>query len=205
MTALDMHKPEKIGTKTVAVCRCSDEQVLNKKLISTHGMMAAATDNTFIRRIYHGRLDVRGVVVTDTDECIALQESYFGIAAADSTVRLSMIESAFLSEMHCLIVQQSAQTICQACLWQLASACAPDRFVYAFAAYRQLRHSGWTIRSGIKFGADFLLYNPLSTHGTHAEFAVTVMSERPQHQLQLNDLTVSAAQTHMHIESECVN
>ena len=49
-----------------------------------------------------------------------------------------------------------------------------NRFIYDYVTYHHFRSKGWCVRSGVKFGTDFILYRrgpPFS----HAEFAIMVM------------------------------
>ncbi|KAK5938097.1 tRNA splicing endonuclease subunit sen2 [Knufia obscura] len=49
-----------------------------------------------------------------------------------------------------------------------------DPFMISYAAYHHFRSMGWVVRSGVKFGVDYLLYNRGPAF-SHAEFAVLVM------------------------------
>ncbi|EAS31160.3 tRNA-intron endonuclease [Coccidioides immitis RS] len=49
-----------------------------------------------------------------------------------------------------------------------------DRFIVSYVAYHHFRSLGWVVRSGVKFGVDFLLYNRGPVF-SHAEFAVVVL------------------------------
>jgi tRNA-splicing endonuclease subunit Sen2 len=49
-----------------------------------------------------------------------------------------------------------------------------DPFMLSYAAYHHYRAAGWVVRSGIKFGTDYLLYNRGPAF-SHAEFAVTIL------------------------------
>ena len=49
-----------------------------------------------------------------------------------------------------------------------------DPFLLSYAVYHHFRSMGWIVRSGVKFGVDFLLYNRGPAF-SHAEFAVVVM------------------------------
>lgn len=49
-----------------------------------------------------------------------------------------------------------------------------DPFMLSYAAYHHYRAAGWVVRPGIKFGADYLLYNRGPAF-SHAEFAVTIL------------------------------
>lgn len=49
-----------------------------------------------------------------------------------------------------------------------------EKFLYNYVAYHHFRSKGWCVKSGVKFGTDFLLYKrgpPFS----HAEFAIMVV------------------------------
>lgn len=49
-----------------------------------------------------------------------------------------------------------------------------DPFMVSYAAYHHFRSMGWVVRSGIKFGVDYILYNRGPAF-THAEFSVIVL------------------------------
>ncbi|KAK4910025.1 tRNA splicing endonuclease subunit sen2, partial [Elasticomyces elasticus] len=49
-----------------------------------------------------------------------------------------------------------------------------DPFLLSYAVYHHYRSQGWVVRSGIKFGVDYLLYNRGPAF-SHAEFAVIVL------------------------------
>lgn len=49
-----------------------------------------------------------------------------------------------------------------------------DPFLISYVAYHHFRSLGWVVRSGIKFGTDYLLYNRGPVFA-HAEFAVLVL------------------------------
>jgi tRNA-splicing endonuclease subunit Sen2 len=49
-----------------------------------------------------------------------------------------------------------------------------DPFMLSYVAYHHFRSLGWVIRSGIKFGVDYMLYNRGPAF-THAEFAVILL------------------------------
>lgn len=49
-----------------------------------------------------------------------------------------------------------------------------DPFVVSYAVYHHFRSLGWIVRSGVKFGVDYLLYNRGPVF-SHAEFAVVVI------------------------------
>ncbi|KAH0565877.1 hypothetical protein GP486_000734 [Trichoglossum hirsutum] len=49
-----------------------------------------------------------------------------------------------------------------------------DPFMLSYVVYHHFRSLGWVVRSGIKFGVDFLLYNRGPVF-SHAEFAVVIL------------------------------
>ncbi|KAL4801578.1 hypothetical protein BDV18DRAFT_167301 [Aspergillus unguis] len=49
-----------------------------------------------------------------------------------------------------------------------------DPFLVSYAVYHHFRSLGWVVRSGVKFGADYLLYNRGPVF-SHAEFAIIVL------------------------------
>lgn len=49
-----------------------------------------------------------------------------------------------------------------------------DPFLVSYAVYHHFRSLGWVVRSGVKFGVDYLLYNRGPVF-SHAEFAVVVI------------------------------
>ncbi|KAL1957043.1 hypothetical protein VTO42DRAFT_6420 [Malbranchea cinnamomea] len=53
--------------------------------------------------------------------------------------------------------------------------CEPDDpFILSYAAYHHFRSLGWVVRSGVKFGVDYILYNRGPVF-SHAEFAVVLL------------------------------
>ena len=65
--------------------------------------------------------------------------------------------------------------------WRLFCAIEP-LFPQLYAAYCQLRDAGWHIRDGVKFGADFVLYDPKLGPKAHAVHSVLVLA--PLHQAE---------------------
>ena len=49
-----------------------------------------------------------------------------------------------------------------------------DPFMLSYAVYHHYRSLGWVVRSGVKFGVDYLLYNRGPAF-SHAEFALTIL------------------------------
>lgn len=49
-----------------------------------------------------------------------------------------------------------------------------DPFMISYAVYHHYRSLGWVVRSGVKFGVDYLLYNRGPAF-SHAEFALVIL------------------------------
>lgn len=49
-----------------------------------------------------------------------------------------------------------------------------DKFIVSYVVYHHFRSLGWVVRSGVKFGVDYILYNRGPVF-SHAEFAVVVL------------------------------
>ncbi|KAI7823984.1 tRNA intron endonuclease [Kickxella alabastrina] len=88
--------------------------------------------------------------------------------------QLSPYECLFLCDAGCLVPRDSATNaiLCANDLWKLFDSLEAD-FEIKYAAYYYYRSKGWVVRSGIKFGSDFLLYNNGPAH-SHAQYSVVV-------------------------------
>ncbi|KAJ1823248.1 tRNA splicing endonuclease subunit sen2 [Coemansia sp. RSA 2675] len=90
-------------------------------------------------------------------------------------MQLSFHETLFLSQLKCLQVRDSEGTEhSYEALWRLF--CEIDRspdFALKHAAYCYYRSRGWVVRSGLKFGSDFMLYSKSPAH-SHAQYSVVV-------------------------------
>jgi tRNA-splicing endonuclease subunit Sen2 len=53
-----------------------------------------------------------------------------------------------------------------------------DPFLLSYVVYHHFRSLGWVVRSGVKFGVDFLLYNRGPVF-SHAEFATVILPSYP--------------------------
>ncbi|KAJ1941100.1 tRNA splicing endonuclease subunit sen2 [Kickxella alabastrina] len=88
--------------------------------------------------------------------------------------QLSPYECLFLCDAGCLVPRDSATNAILSAndLWKLFDSLEAD-FEIKYAAYYYYRSKGWAVRSGIKFGSDFLLYNNGPAH-SHAQYSVVV-------------------------------
>lgn len=74
-------------------------------------------------------------------------------------LQLSLCEAVFLSyALGCLIVRDSeGRALSSARLWASCRANQTD-FIASYVAYHHLRSKGWVVRSGEKYGVEYLIY-----------------------------------------------
>jgi tRNA-intron endonuclease len=87
---------------------------------------------------------------------------------------LSPCESMYLSEMEALVViQHDDLVLSRLDLWKLWSD-HDSTFCQKFTVYKHFRDRKYIVRSGIKYGGDFMLYSG-DPNTTHAAYVVKVM------------------------------
>lgn len=92
------------------------------------------------------------------------------------SLRLELCESFFLSwALGCLLVSNDGEQMNLANMWKEFSRIEPD-FIWRYAVYHHFRAKGWVVRSGQKFGVDWLLYKHGPPH-YHASYSVRVEVE----------------------------
>jgi tRNA-splicing endonuclease subunit Sen2 len=72
------------------------------------------------------------------------------------------------------VLQNESELSTVALFNQLSSKKADDPFILNYIAYHHYRSLGWCVRSGIKFGSDYLLYKR-GPPFHHAEFAILIL------------------------------
>ncbi|XP_014287889.1 protein starmaker [Halyomorpha halys] len=125
-----------------------------------------------------GTLNINEVlVIPDTDGEI---EQYFlnlkprieeeKVKTAVEVLYLSLEEAFFLSySCNCLQIYDLTSNILQIRdMWVLFQESQPD-FIEKYVAYHYFRAKGWVVKSGTKFGGDFMLYKkgPLYFHASY--------------------------------------
>lgn len=106
------------------------------------------------------------------DEKYCLSEDPYPI---DEKLQLFFEEAYFLSfGLGCLIVQENGKELELLELWQRLCTLCPN-FPARYAAYHHFRAKGWVVRTGSKYGADYLLYKD-GPPFYHATFSVVVRS-----------------------------
>ncbi|KAF2743181.1 hypothetical protein M011DRAFT_379828, partial [Sporormia fimetaria CBS 119925] len=95
---------------------------------------------------------------------------------ASTLFRLFCVNSVFPTVSNSLQVATDASSPTDLLLSDpLGATIPPDNtFALRYAAFHHFRSLGWVVRTGVKFGADFLLYNRGPAF-SHAEFAVMVL------------------------------
>lgn len=104
-------------------------------------------------------------IVNDTGELI--QQEF---------MQLMPVEALFLSSaLGCLrVADENGMVLEELDLFHRLGYPDKAQFLYQYVAYHHFRAKGWCVKSGVKFGTDFLLYKR-GPPFTHAEFAVMVV------------------------------
>ncbi|PRD29411.1 UNVERIFIED_CONTAM: tRNA-splicing endonuclease subunit Sen2 [Trichonephila clavipes] len=92
------------------------------------------------------------------------------------SLQLTFQEAYFLSYgFGCLIVKDQDKFLNLAQLWSKMCDLSPD-FAVMYTAYHHFRSKGWIVRSGLKFGTDYVLYKdgPPFYHATYSVLVRTV-------------------------------
>lgn len=91
------------------------------------------------------------------------------------TLSLSLEEAFFLSfALGCLIVKDLNDIqLTVTAMWQKFSR-AEANFIVNYVAYHYYRSKGWTVKSGLKYGGDYLLYKRGPAY-YHASYLVQVV------------------------------
>lgn len=89
------------------------------------------------------------------------------------SLRLELCEAFFLSwALGCLLVSKGGDQMNLANMWKEFTRIEPD-FIWRYSVYHHFRAKGWVVRSGQKFGVDWLLYKHGPPH-YHASYSVRV-------------------------------
>lgn len=91
----------------------------------------------------------------------------------DKPLVLDLVEAVYLAKRGVIEVYRGGERLDAAGLEEEARRLIP-RFDYLYRVYEELRDAGYVVRSGLKFGADYAVYE----HGPgidHAPFLVSVV------------------------------
>ncbi len=118
------------------------------------------------------------VLLEDSDNARDLfARSQFGTMLKGGIVKLSLLEATFLSEKEALTVKQKNKTMSWTNL--LAKGRRLDKsFPVKYSAFRDLRTRGYIVKTALKFGADFRVYDKGHKIGKdHAKWIVFAVHE----------------------------
>lgn len=125
----------------------------------------------------------RDIVTENSSDARLLNDSHsYGVLLGDGRVKLSIVEAAFLLDKRKLSVFDGGDV--ELCLDDfLGFASSRDKFFGArFVVYRDLRSRGYIVKTGLKFGADFRVYDKGSGIGVdHSRWVCYVVREHDRH------------------------
>lgn len=119
-------------------------------------------------------IDLETMQLTENLEFLQLQkvEAFF-LAFALDVVKVTLLEKSVASDQK----SHSNELLTLSQIFNLCSAKNPNphnKFILDYVVYHHFRSLGWCVRSGIKFGCDFLLYKR-GPPFMHAEYALIVI------------------------------
>ena len=86
-------------------------------------------------------------------------QSRYGELLDDGRVQLSLIEAMYLIEKKRLFVHDSKNKIIQSDIFQKKSQKSEPNFWVRYCVYKDIRNRGYIIKTALKFGADFRIYD----------------------------------------------
>ncbi len=123
--------------------------------------------------------DQVGVVTENSPEALALsKEGRFGTELSDGRVRLSLLEAFYLVEKEKIVVLDGKNK--KLSLHELRKKCSRQDhdFVNHSAVFTDLRSRGFTVKTALKFGGNFRVYDRGTTPGAeHSKWVVFVVRE----------------------------
>ncbi len=118
------------------------------------------------------------VWTVDSDAARELyNQSRYGEVLANKKVQLSLIESLYLVEKEKIIVLDGKKELSFESLLKKARKLEPNVLV-RYAVYKDLRNRGYVVKTALKFGADFRVYDRGVKPGEdHAKWIVYPVDE----------------------------
>ncbi len=124
----------------------------------------------------YGILSGMKVLVGDSDLKSQLKDRGFGEIKGKALV-LSLIEAAYLAESEKLEVVKGKKTLTFEDIVNVGGK-KEEEFLNKYLVYKDLRERGMLVRTGLKFGTDFRLYDRGSKLGkSHSKYLVHVVPE----------------------------
>ncbi|XP_054710610.1 tRNA-splicing endonuclease subunit Sen2-like isoform X1 [Uloborus diversus] len=108
-------------------------------------------------------------------------------SSEEEHLHLSFEEAFFLSYgLGCLVVKDKDQPLDLTKLWNKFCNLYPEQnFPVMYTAYHHFRSKGWVVKSGLKYGVDFVLYKD-GPPFYHSTYAVIVKSLKEQNYKEIN-------------------
>lgn len=119
------------------------------------------------------------IITENSDEARELfNQSRYGVITEDSCVQLSLLEGLYLLEKEKIdILTQRSGKIKKDTLIKKAVKIDPD-FLVKYAVFKDIRNRGYIIKTALKFGADFRVYDRGFKPGeAHAKWVVYPVKE----------------------------
>ncbi|WP_423793436.1 tRNA-intron lyase [Methanocaldococcus indicus] len=133
-----------------------------------------------------GILESDRVVVFDNNGIAKFKNKYYG-SYNGKFLSLSLIEALYLVELGWLVVKKGKRTLSFEELFNYAKE-LEEKLTIKYLVYRDLRKRGYIIKTGLKYGADFRLYERgADIEKEHSIYLVKVFNEDSK--IYLGELT----------------
>lgn len=116
------------------------------------------TDTTNEQKVL-GTLTGEQVILESSDPARDLfAKSRFGTMMAGGKVKLSLLEATYLEEKEKITVKSGRKTLAHEDLLRVGKR-MEKQFPTKYAVFRDLRTRGYTVKTALKFGAEFRVYD----------------------------------------------
>ncbi|MDR2707995.1 MAG: tRNA-intron lyase [Nitrososphaerota archaeon] len=149
-------------------------------------MSDTKNDNTTIDFQTHGKLDDRGVIVTEQSNIDQLSSRGYGITE-NKTLTLTFYEALYLHDKGMLTVKNKKNTTINFQTLLYAYQAINENAWINYIVYRDLRSRGYIVREGFGIGTEFRVYE----RGTYGKDSATYMILGTQEGKPLNIQTLS--------------
>ncbi len=124
---------------------------------------------------------IRGYLVRDRilSEDVELFERYFYGSLKDGVVTLSIVEGLYLHEIGAMDVFEEGRRVSSEELFKRGKMSDPN-FDRRYEVYRDLKMRNFVVKTGLKFGSDFRLYERVESVKDlpHSKYLVTIVDDR---------------------------
>lgn len=99
------------------------------------------------------------VILDNTSRAQTLyHENGFGKMLEDKKIQLSLLEALYLVEKGKIVVKDGRKKLDEIKLKKIALEIEP-KFLIRYSVFKDMRERGYTVKTALKFGADFRVYN----------------------------------------------